>query len=78
VRGDLGGTGKTIDWMKLERLAGFDLMVGAAAGDPERQDMQGARGKDRRGQRWSIALVVGVSGYCCCCCRRRRCSRCFQ
>ena len=55
MRGDLGGTGKTIDWMKLERLV--DL-VGAAAGDPERQDMQGANGKDRRGQRWSIALLV--------------------
>ena len=55
VRGDLGGTGKTIDWMKLERL---DLVVGAAAGDPERHDMQGAKGKDRRGQRWSIAVVL--------------------
>jgi hypothetical protein len=55
VRGDLGGTGKTIDWMKLERL---DLVVGAAAGDPERQDMQGAKGKSRRGQRWSIAVVL--------------------
>jgi hypothetical protein len=58
VRGDLGGTGKTIDWMKLERLVVLDFVVGAAAGDPERHDMQGAKGKDRRGQRWSIAVVL--------------------
>ena len=51
MRGDLGGTGKTIDWMKLERLVVLGLVVGAAAGDPERQDMQGAKGKERRGQR---------------------------
>jgi len=57
VRGDLGGTGNTMDWMKLERLVDFDL-AGAAAGDPERQDMQGAKGNDRRGQRWSIAVTV--------------------
>jgi hypothetical protein len=59
VRGDLGGTGKTIDWMKLERLVVLGLVAGAAAGDPESmQDMQGAKGKDRRGQRWSIAVVL--------------------
>lgn len=41
--------------MKLEEqrlwVVGVD---GEAAGDPERQDMQGAKGKVRRGQRWSI------------------------
>lgn len=58
MRGDFGGTGKTIDWMKLERLVVLDLAGAAAGGDPERQDMQGAKGKDRRGQRWSIALVL--------------------
>jgi hypothetical protein len=36
----------------------LDLVVGTAAGDPERQDMQGAKGKERRGQRWSIAVVL--------------------
>lgn len=49
-RGDLGGTGKTMDWMKLVRLTVFGV-VGEDTGDPERQDMQGARGKERRGQR---------------------------
>lgn len=44
--------------MKLERLVVLDFVVGAAAGDPERHDMQGAKGKDRRGQRWSIAVVL--------------------
>jgi hypothetical protein len=44
--------------MKLERLVVLDLVVGAAADDPERQDMQGAKGKERRGQRWSIAVVL--------------------
>lgn len=53
LRGDFGGTGNTADWMKLVRLV--DVGVdGDATGDPERQDMQGASGKDRRGQRWSI------------------------
>ena len=53
-RGDLGGTGKTIDWMKLVLLVALTVVgvvTGVEAGDPERQDMQGARGKDRRGQR---------------------------
>lgn len=53
-RGDLGGTGKTMDWMKLVLLAALmvvDVVTGVEAGDPERQDMQGARGKERRGQR---------------------------
>lgn len=50
-RGDLGGTGKTIDWMKLVRLTAFGVVVGVDIGDPERQDMQGASGKERRGQR---------------------------
>lgn len=55
VRGDLGGTGKTADWMKLEEQRLVVVGVeGEAAGDPERQDMQGANGKVRRGQRWSI------------------------
>ena len=54
VRGDLGGTGKTMDWMKLvllEALIVVGVVVGVETGDPERQDMQGARGKERRGQR---------------------------
>ena len=53
-RGDLGGTGKTIDWMKLVLLVALivvGVVTGVEAGDPERQDMQGARGKERRGQR---------------------------
>lgn len=50
VRGDLGGTGKTMDWIKLERLVVFSW-EGMADGEPERQDMQGANGKDRRGHR---------------------------
>jgi hypothetical protein len=50
VRGDLGGTGKTMDWMKLERLVAFAVLE-VDTGDPERQDMQGASGKERRGQR---------------------------
>ena len=50
VRGDLGGTGKTMDWMKLERLDALGV-VEVATGEPERQDMQGASGKERRGQR---------------------------
>lgn len=50
-RGDLGGIGKTMDWMKLVRLTVFGVLVGVDTGDPERQDMQGARGKERRGQR---------------------------
>jgi hypothetical protein len=54
VRGDLGGTGKTMDWMKLVLLVALivvGVVTGVEAGDPERQDMQGARGKERRGQR---------------------------
>ena len=53
-RGDLGGTGKTMDWMKLVLLVALivvGVVTGVEAGDPERQDMQGARGKERRGQR---------------------------
>ena len=54
VRGDLGGTGKPMDWMKLVLLVALmvvGVVTGVEAGDPERQDMQGARGKERRGQR---------------------------
>ena len=54
VQGDLGGTGKTMDWMKLVLLLALivvGVVTGVEAGDPERQDMQGARGKERRGQR---------------------------
>lgn len=54
VRGDLGGTGKTMDWMKLVLLVALivvGVVTGVEAGDPERQDMQGAKGKERRGQR---------------------------
>ena len=54
VRGDLGGTGKTIDWMKFVRLVALTVVgvvLGVETGDPERQDMQGARGNERRGQR---------------------------
>jgi hypothetical protein len=61
VRGDLGGTGKTMDWMKLVLLVALmvvGVVTGVEAGDPERQDMQGARGKERRGQRWSIASLM--------------------
>jgi hypothetical protein len=36
--------------MKLERLVAFAVLE-VDTGDPERQDMQGARGKERRGQR---------------------------
>lgn len=53
-RGDLGGTGKTMDWMRLVLLVALTVVgvvAGVEAGDPERQDMQGARGKERRGQR---------------------------
>jgi hypothetical protein len=54
VRGHLGGMGKTMDWMKFARLVALSVVgvvLGEATGDPERQDMQGARGKERRGQR---------------------------
>lgn len=39
--------------MKFVRLVD-DGVDGEATGDPDRHDMQGASGKDRRGQRWSI------------------------